>query len=488
MTTTSLTSYDLPAFAVVGRVNKGKSSIIATLTENENVKISARPGTTTEVVEYAVRLHGDELFRVVDTPGFEDAARMLHWLQQRDTNAADRVTHIREFLHAFDGTEDFIEERRLLAPIMAGAAVLYVVDGTKPYRSPYEAEMDILRRTGAPRIALINRIGDGDYTDSWTHALKQYFDLVRTFDAHHATFEQRMQLLSDIGTLQSDWRTPLNRAIEALREERSQRLNEAAERIAELLIEVETLQMSATPADDRPTTSEKRALERKFHEKIRTLETDTHERIDRIYGHTQFRQEVSELNIEQATDEDLFDESTWKTMGLNPQAEIGLYAATGAGLGLAADAAVGGLSGGAGALFGGLAGVGVGAMRVGTRFAEAGTPGGFLKALGSSLSGGGNKLRIGPHPSINLPFVILNRAFARLDLVRNWAHARGAFPGMGDEELGDIRTQLDGGQKRSLAKSFARLRKSAPSPPVQLREDVYEDILDIVHKLLGDAS
>lgn len=488
MTTSNTSSYELPAFAVVGRVNKGKSSIIATLTENENVKISARPGTTTEVVEYAVRLHGDELFRVIDTPGFEDAARMLHWLQQRDTNAADRVSHIREFLQAFEGTDEFIEERRLLTPIMSGAAILYVVDGTKPYRSPYEAEMDILRRTGAPRIALINRIGDGDHTDSWSHALKQYFDLVRTFDAHHATFEQRMQLLSDIGTLQSDWKTPLKRAVEALREVRAQRLSESAERIAELLIQVATLQMSATTAGDRPTTSEKRALEKKFHEKIRALEAKTHKSIDRIYGHTQFRQEVSELSIEKVTDEDLFGESTWQTMGLNAQTEIGLYAVTGAGLGLAADAAVGGLSGGAGAVFGGLAGAGVGAMRVGTRFAEAGTPGGFMKALSSSFSGDGKKLRIGPHPSINLPFIVLNRAFARLDLVRNWAHARGAFPGMGDGQLGDIRTQLDGAQQRALARSFARLRKHAPTPPVQLRDEVYDSITNIVHTLLGDRS
>ena len=38
----------IPTFAVVGRVNKGKSSVIASLIENDRVKISPRPGTTTE--------------------------------------------------------------------------------------------------------------------------------------------------------------------------------------------------------------------------------------------------------------------------------------------------------------------------------------------------------------------------------------------------------------------------------------------------------
>ena len=43
-----------------------------------------------------------------------------------------------------------MSERRLLAPILAGASVLYVVDGTHPYRPNYEAEMEILRWTGRP--------------------------------------------------------------------------------------------------------------------------------------------------------------------------------------------------------------------------------------------------------------------------------------------------------------------------------------------------
>jgi GTPase Era involved in 16S rRNA processing len=479
------TPTNIPVLAVVGRVNKGKSSIIATLTENENVKISRRPGTTTDVVNYTVRLHGKALFRVVDTPGFEEAARMLHWLQERDTNAANRRAQIAAFLQTFRDTDDFIEERRLLGPIMDGAAILYVVDGTNPYRANYEAEMDILRRTGEPGIALINRIGEEDHGKEWRDALKQYFDLVRDFDAHDATFNKRMRLLSDIGTLKEEWREPLNTVVDALKRDRIHRLEEAAEAIAEMLINVETLTLSSTPAGDRPTREEKKALERKFHEKIRSFEKKTHKRIDEIYGHSRFRRDIDELEIEEATEEDLFDEGTWHTMGLSPQSEIGIYAATGAGLGLAADAAVGGLSGGAGAVFGGLTGAGVGALRVGSRFAEAGTPGGFFKALTGSMSDDKPKLRIGPHPSLNLPFVLLNRAFARLDLVRNWTHARQSFPGMADIRLGDLREQLSTADQRDIAKLCAKLRKQAREPSRQLREDVYEEIRRTVFQLLG---
>ena len=64
---------EVPRFAVVGRVNKGKSSIVSTLAEDDSVRIDARPGTTTEVREFPVRVDGRTLFVLVDTPGFEDA-------------------------------------------------------------------------------------------------------------------------------------------------------------------------------------------------------------------------------------------------------------------------------------------------------------------------------------------------------------------------------------------------------------------------------
>ena len=81
---------DAPRFAVVGRVNKGKSSIVATLAEDDSVRIDPRPGTTTEVREYPVSVDGRPLFVLVDTPGFEDAPHALAWLRAREVSAADR--------------------------------------------------------------------------------------------------------------------------------------------------------------------------------------------------------------------------------------------------------------------------------------------------------------------------------------------------------------------------------------------------------------
>ena len=44
----------VPVFAVVGRVNRGKSSIIATLAEEDSIAISPLPGTTRRATHYDV--------------------------------------------------------------------------------------------------------------------------------------------------------------------------------------------------------------------------------------------------------------------------------------------------------------------------------------------------------------------------------------------------------------------------------------------------
>ena len=106
---------EAPRFVVVGRVNKGKSSIVATLGEDDSVRIDPRPGTTVEVRDYPVRVDGRTLFTLVDTPGFEDAPRALAWLRQVEVSAADRPTRVAELLRAHEGTGEFADERKLLA-------------------------------------------------------------------------------------------------------------------------------------------------------------------------------------------------------------------------------------------------------------------------------------------------------------------------------------------------------------------------------------
>ncbi len=59
----------IPEFAVLGHPNEGKSAVVSTLTEDDQVRVSPVPGETTVCRTYTVKIDGKEIIRFVDTPG-----------------------------------------------------------------------------------------------------------------------------------------------------------------------------------------------------------------------------------------------------------------------------------------------------------------------------------------------------------------------------------------------------------------------------------
>ena len=80
-----------PVFAVVGHPNKGKSSIVATLSQNDAIAIALEPGTTRKHQAYPLAVDGKTLYTLVDTPGFQRPRRVLEWLEAHSVSAPDRA-------------------------------------------------------------------------------------------------------------------------------------------------------------------------------------------------------------------------------------------------------------------------------------------------------------------------------------------------------------------------------------------------------------
>ena len=142
-----------PVFAVVGHPNKGKSSIVATLTRQDAVKISEISGTTTQAQTFDLNIDDQTHYTLVDTPGFQRPRQLMSWCQQHSPNAAERRNTIQAFVNENSPSDNskFHDEIELLQPILAGAGIIYVVDGSVPYSPEFEAEMTILQWTGQPR-------------------------------------------------------------------------------------------------------------------------------------------------------------------------------------------------------------------------------------------------------------------------------------------------------------------------------------------------
>ena len=94
----------IPTFAVVGHPNKGKSSIVATLAEDDRLAISPTPGTTRRAMPHSFSIDGQPQYVLIDTPGFQRAAEVLEWLEARATTASARPALVARFLeeHADD--------------------------------------------------------------------------------------------------------------------------------------------------------------------------------------------------------------------------------------------------------------------------------------------------------------------------------------------------------------------------------------------------
>ena len=451
----------IPALAVVGHPNKGKSSIVATLAENTQVEISPIPGTTQRADHFTLTINGEALYDLIDTPGFQRAGQVHNWLTNAAQNASLRPELVRQFVDQHAGDARYHDECALLQPIVDGAGILYVVDGSKPYGAEYELEMEILRWTGQPRMALINMIGSSDHRAAWRAGLGQYFSIVREFNAHQASFQQRIGLLSAFGELEESWRQPLQRAATALTADRNRQLHEASASIAELLTtSIQARVEKRVPtASDSPSEELTNQLTKRLQKQISDAERRCQKEIQRIYRH-----QASAISNDQLkwVEADLFTEQSWQLFGLSRLQLLATGAVSGAIAGGTLDLLVGGTSLFLGSVLGGALGS-ITAWFGGPELAK-------VKVLGTSL--GGDVATAGPIRDTNFPWVLLGRACLHHALIseRNHAVRESVVAEFSSAEY--FFDFLEPSQRNQLERQFARLRRGDMNEHKELRDNV----------------
>jgi hypothetical protein len=352
------TQASLPTFAVVGYPNVGKTTVLATLAEDESAEISDMPGETIVCREYGVRLENREVFRLVDTPGFEEQMAALAWMKdhQKEHNLplAFRKAHL--------AAGRFPRECEIMKPLAEGAAVIYVVDASRPPQPEDAAEMEILRLLGLPRVAVINaRAGATAWIEDWTRELNRYFQVVRRFNAHHATFSDRLALLRSMRSVREEWETIMDPALDAMERDWIARLRDAARRITRYLKDVLETKVSVAiqPGEDRDSWTA--GARQEFFHRLERLENEMRKDLLIYFRHARWKpvlDEYPELEGSLTADE------TWKMLGLTKMQLATLSAIIGATTGGLIDLKTLGASWGIGALIGGVTGFGVGFLGV----------------------------------------------------------------------------------------------------------------------------
>jgi hypothetical protein len=410
---------EVPTLVVVGHVNKGKSSVVATLTEDDTVPVDRTPGTTKRSGVYELVVDGAPVLRLVDTPGFQDAPAALEWMRQRARDAGDRPRVVAEFVAAHRGDEDFADEVELLGRLGGDVGLLFVVDASREYRPVHEAEMEILRWTGRPGMALLNRIGDGDHGEEWKPVLRQFFHVVREFDAHGVGFGERLALLRAFAEVHEEWRAPVERAVAALEREDAARLHRALRAVADGVLDClgHVEKQPLRPGEEAGDRDD--VLREAFHDALREREARTRREVERLFRHHRLGAEAPAFELLAA---DLFGETSFELFGLTRRQLLVRGAGWGAAAGAVIDLMVGGFSFGTGAVLGGVFGGGAawfGSQKVARAWD------GRSELARRLFPGEAGRFRcFGPVTNPAFAWVLLDRALLHLEAVRARAHAR----------------------------------------------------------------
>lgn len=399
-----------PKFAVVGHPNKGKSSIVSALALDDSVQISDTPGTTVKKRSFPLIVDGKVLYELFDTPGFQRARKVLAWLEKHQVSADKKTEVVQAFINQYKEDGRFSDEIELLEPIMNGAGIIYVVDGSKPYGEEYEAEMEILRWTGQPSMALINHIDASDYSEEWKRALAQYFKMIRTFNPMQINRDQHVSILESMAQLKEEWIAPIKASIKLFERYKEQMLERSAALLARLVYESVSMVVQRTFKTEEASIEDKDQIESEYKKRLRDLEVTMQKNIEKVWSHEHLKKEGRVLAFEGM---DLFSEETASVFGLTRK-ELMITAATsgavtGAGIDLLfaghtllLGGAIGAIIGGTGAYFG---------------FDELSE----IKVLGQSL--GKRYLEIGPMKNRNFPYILLGRAIYHTIQVARISHA-----------------------------------------------------------------
>ncbi len=399
-----------PSFAVVGHPNKGKSSIVSSLAMDDTIAISDTPGTTTHKRRFPLKVDGEVLYELYDTPGFQRARQALAWLKQHDVSADKRHEVVEAFIRAHQEDERFHDEIELLAPIMAGAGIIYVVDASKPYGEEYEAEMEILRWTGQPSMALINQIGESDYSAEWRRALGNYFQIVRSFDPMHLSLEQHLKVLESMAQLREEWTAQVKRSIALFESYHARLIERSATVITKLLYHALSHVERYVLGEDEVQASQKQALEMQYKGRLRRFEEESQQRIEQIWNHRNLKKEERELTFEGI---DLFSEESASLFGLTRKEMLLTATGTGAATGAGIDLMLGGSSFMLGTGIGAIAG-GIGALFAFDKLSQ-------IRLLGQTL--GSRYLEMGPMENRNFPYILLGRILYHTTRIATLSHA-----------------------------------------------------------------
>ncbi len=460
----------IPRLAIMGHPNAGKSSVVATLTENDRIAIDKRAGTTTKSDVYPVVIDGRTIIEFIDTPGFQNPNAILEWFQANE----DKPDLARAFVNAHKADPLYAHDIALLEPVAAGAGIILVVDGSKRIKEKDRVEIELLRLTARPRMAILNNLTNQNrYMSQWQDALSKAFNSVREFNAHRATYSERIKLLSALKSIDQRWEPQVEEAIDAFARDWGRRTDQAVDTIMDLLKDALSYKVSKSVKNNKIVFQSGRdrvkvEIMAEFEDGLRRMEVDAQEHI-----RAHFRHNVWNVQPDSILGQDLLSEDVGQALGLSRRQLAMVGMAAGAASGATLDLATAGHSLGAGALIGAATGGVLGVVG-----------GKALAKLNIERAPNTHVFTMGPVSNSRFPFVLLDRIVIYSARAMNWAHGRQAADEAASDRVPDkdVRRQgfteeLTAQQQRELARFFSAARRGKESDHEAACREIIKGIL-----------
>lgn len=339
--------------AVVGHTNTGKTSLLRTLTRNPDFgQVQDNPGTTRHVEGARLVINGRQAVELYDTPGLEDGMGLLDYLDQLSppSQRRDGPDRLAIFLDSPESQGRFEQEARVVRALMDCDAGLYVIDVRDPVLGKHRDELAILALCGRPILPVLNFLhSPRARAEEWRTALSRLgLHAAVEFDSIAPPLDGETQLYDKLALLLDTHAGLLGALKENILEQRDLRRRDALRSIAELLVDVAALRLSC-----KPDETSVQATSEKLRDQVRVRETacvrDLLERYN--FRPEDFAQHSLPLQGER-WGMDLFHPQALKDMGIH----VGKGMAAGAAAGVTVDLFTAGLSLGAAALTGAIAG------------------------------------------------------------------------------------------------------------------------------------
>ncbi|MDY7567009.1 DUF3482 domain-containing protein [Pseudomonas sp. RTC3] len=339
--------------AVVGHTNVGKTSLLRTLTRDVGFgDVSHRPSTTRHVEGARLSVDGEALLELYDTPGLEDAIALLDYLERLDRpgERLDGPARLARFLDGSEARQRFEQEAKVLRQLLASDAGLYVIDAREPVLAKYRDELAVLASCGKPLLPVLNFVSSAEHREAdWREALARLglHALVR-FDSVAPPEDGERRLYESLALLLENSREQLQRLIIDQQAQRLARQQSAARLIAELLLDCAACRRSVATGSGQ----EQIAIDA-LRKAIRLREQRCVEALLKLYAFRPQDAAATDLPLlDGRWGDDLFNPETLKLLGVRLGGGIAAGAAAGAGV----DLLVGGITLGAAALVGAIAG------------------------------------------------------------------------------------------------------------------------------------